>query len=60
MDRQKQLELINEFIKNRGVTHCAPDTRGKDWISHEFELKRKAYKAQMILQKKKKKDVLGL
>ena len=46
MNREKQKKMIEEYIKNNGVTKLTPDTRGKDFLDQEFELRRKKMKAK--------------
>ena len=41
MNRNKQLKMIENYIKKHGVTHCKPDHRGKDSVTEEFDLIRK-------------------
>ena len=46
MNREKQKKMIEDFIKNNGVTRVAPDTRGTTYLDREFELRRKKMKAK--------------
>ena len=46
MNREKQKKMIEDFIKNNGVTKLTPDTRGTTFLDREFELRRKKMKAK--------------
>jgi len=46
MTREEQKKMIEDFIKKNGVTRVAADTRGKDFLDQEFELRRKKMKAK--------------
>ena len=51
MNREKQKKMIEDFIKNNGVTRVAPDTRGTTYLDREFELRRKKLKAKLVQER---------
>ena len=48
MTREEQKKMIEEYIKKNGVTRVAADTRGKDFLDQEFELRRKKLKVKLL------------
>ena len=55
MTRDEQKKMIEEYIKKNGVTRVAADTRGKDHLEQEFELRRKKLKAKLIQERAARK-----
>ena len=55
MNRDKQKKMIEEYIKNHGVTRCTPDTRGTTYLDREFELRRKKIKVDILRERNARK-----
>tara|TARA_A100001515_G_scaffold124062_1_gene108156 strand:- start:389 stop:583 length:195 start_codon:yes stop_codon:yes gene_type:complete len=55
MTRDEQKKMIEEYIKKNGVTRVAADTRGKDFLDQEFELRRKKLKAKLVQERAARK-----
>ena len=51
MTREEQKKMIEEYIKNHGVTRLPADTRGTDYLDREFELRRKKIQAKIIQER---------
>ena len=54
MNRRKQLKMIENYIKKHGVRRLAPDQRGEDLLSREFDLKQKKLRVQLLRERKKR------
>ena len=55
MNRDQQKKMIEEYIKNHGVTRLPADTRGTDYLDREFELRRKKIQAKIIQERAARK-----
>ena len=55
MTREEQKKMIEEYIKKNGVTRVAADTRGKDFLDQEFELRRKKLKVKLLRERNARK-----
>ena len=55
MNRDQQKKMIEEYIKNHGVTRCTADTRGTTYLDREFELRRKKIKVDILRERNARK-----
>ena len=55
MNRDQQKKMIEEYIKNHGVTRLPADTRGTDYLDREFELRRKKIQVKILRERNARK-----